>query len=93
MSSEEKIKELKMVECYHKDNFGYTSELVTLEFPSMQEIFDKINEIIRHINNDEKTYYEDVEKTYFASKEIEQLYMGSDGIGRRAKTLYIFFHE
>lgn len=71
MSREEKIKELKMLECYHKDDFGYISDFTTIEFPSKKEIFDKINEIIRYINNDEKTYYEETEKTYFASKEIE----------------------
>lgn len=70
MDKGEKIKELEMVECYHEDSFGYTREFATIEFPSKKEIFDKINEIIRYINKDEKTYYENIEETYFASKEI-----------------------
>jgi hypothetical protein len=52
MSNKDKIKELEMHETYIRDYLGYVVGSGVKELPSQQEIFDKINEIIRHINGE-----------------------------------------
>lgn len=54
MSKADKIKELEKHITYYTDYLGYVrGETGIEELPSQQEIFDKINEIIRYINQEE----------------------------------------
>lgn len=53
MSKADKIKELEMHDTYYRDDLGYVMGISGKQLPSQQEIFDKINEIIRYINQEE----------------------------------------